>query len=605
MIGYLLVYLSLVSGSVFLSLFNKKFQNIVPVTAGSIIVFLYLFYILNILRAGFILLIIAIVFLYGYFIYQFCRSKNKKAILNNIFTPGFCVFTICFIVIYFITKDSVVLLWDELRLWAAYPKILYYDGGIQLGEHSKLLSSMQSYEPGMPLFQFFVSSVSLRFLESDLFFAYALFGLCLICPLTNKLTWKKWYFIPVMAFLFVFLPLCFSNNNFDGLVYYHTLFIEPVLGIYFAYNLYLAFQKDKDKVDLFGFVIAASGLTLMKDTGVVFAIFASLAYIINNYKKQNKKINVSWLPLVSSLAIFVSWKLVQNLYGNVNMYSEKVSISFESMQAIFGDFINALFTQNISTSTKAVFDQFLIFPVVILILVGLFIVFIKMHQKEDRKSYRVIFYIYLSCSATYMIGLLILYMISLHTVVCLPRYSSVIFIGGFFTLFYFVFDEFFENKLNIAYPVCGAIILLFIVPIKPPLETNRLIDGYIKESIIYSDKLSNNINDYSKDNYALVFTDETKAELDAVIYQHRIYFDLIDEGYGFDGERYLGDVNLKEEIQSKEYVYFILVKDSDAEEFSDYLNTKITQSTLFKVVKNQDTLHLEDVDDSTKIVIFN
>lgn len=41
-----------------------------------------------------------------------------------IFTPGFVVFLLGFIILYVLTLDNKVLLWDELRLCGAYPKLL-------------------------------------------------------------------------------------------------------------------------------------------------------------------------------------------------------------------------------------------------------------------------------------------------------------------------------------------------------------------------------------------------------------------------------------------------------------------------------------------------
>lgn len=50
-------------------------------------------------------------------IYNFIKSKNKKEIVNNIFTPGFVIFVFTMFAIFFIIRNNIVLLWDELRLW--------------------------------------------------------------------------------------------------------------------------------------------------------------------------------------------------------------------------------------------------------------------------------------------------------------------------------------------------------------------------------------------------------------------------------------------------------------------------------------------------------
>ena len=84
---------------------------------------------------------------------------QRKEILKNLFTPGLLIYSLCFILIYFITRNNDVLLWDELRLWGAYPKILFYDGSLQLDGDAQLINIMRSYNPGMPLFLFYVNII--------------------------------------------------------------------------------------------------------------------------------------------------------------------------------------------------------------------------------------------------------------------------------------------------------------------------------------------------------------------------------------------------------------------------------------------------------------
>lgn len=614
MINFILLFIFIISGSVFLSLFDKKFQNTIPVTTCFIVVYLYLFYIFNLLNAGIITLCIFIVFLYGFFIYKFLVSKDKSSILNNIFTPGFLVFTICFILIYFITKDSLIYLWDELRLWGAYPKLLYFDSNIQLGIYSKLLNSMQSYEPGMPLFQVFLSKLLFRFKESDLFFSYCIFVLSLLCPMTNKLTWKKWYFIPIMVVLFLFLPLAFSNSQFDHLTYYKTLFIEPILAISFAYCMFLSFDKNKDLINFICFIISVSCLTLMKDTGILFAFFASLSYFINSYslKKKNKKVNIksnliNVIPFVISFVIFISWKLVQQIFKNVNMYSDGAYLKFDIVKRVIKEICKSLIHTNVSTSSISFFNKFLIFPILFILIIILFVFFIRLHDKKSQKEYKVVFFSYLGVSFVYVIGTFILYIVSLHGVYSYERYLSVIFESGFFILFYFIFNEYFDDKIKLKFIGLILFILIFIVPFKLPVNISDGLLNNSSESLIYSDKLSDKLNDYSKNDYALIFSEESSAGFSYVIYQHHVYFDLIDEGYGFDDHFYfLNDKDFLKEINSKQYIYLMILDDRDKISFSDYFNTAVNESTLYKVSKKDGKVLLTNVDDKNdKILLDN
>lgn len=108
-------------------------------------------------------------FCYIFFLYKFIKSTKEERIIiiKNIFTPGAIIFIIVFCLITLITRGRYVFLWDELRLWGAYPKILYYDGSLQLGENIQLMPKMQSYEPAMPLFQFLFAKSAGIFTESN------------------------------------------------------------------------------------------------------------------------------------------------------------------------------------------------------------------------------------------------------------------------------------------------------------------------------------------------------------------------------------------------------------------------------------------------------
>ena len=125
MLRLILPFLALSSGSIFGTLFKKRYEETLPLTIMLIPIILYIFYIFNILTIGFFIIIVAIIGMYGCFIYKFLKKskEERQEILKNIFTPGLLVFVIVFLAIYFITSKNEVLLCDELRLWGAYPKI--------------------------------------------------------------------------------------------------------------------------------------------------------------------------------------------------------------------------------------------------------------------------------------------------------------------------------------------------------------------------------------------------------------------------------------------------------------------------------------------------
>ena len=330
MINLIFLFFSLSGFSCLGALYKKKYEEVMPITVVGIMLFLYLFYIFNILNIGCIILVLLFIFCYLFFAIKFFKMNKieKEEIFSYIFTPGFFIFLFGFVFIYILTYSNKVLLHDELRLWGAYPKILFYDGSLQLGDNSYLLSGMRSYNPGMPLFIYFVLKIMGTFKENILFFAYSLVGFSLLIPITKNIKWKEWTKIPFFLFGLIFLPLLFANSNNDNLVYYYTLYIEPVLGIIFGYAMYLTFDNIlKDKFKYLLLLVMVSGVVLFKDTGILFALTVGLSFIFceifnyKNYKKEKGGIMKLILVIVIPLLIFGSWKGVQSLYKSENMYT--------------------------------------------------------------------------------------------------------------------------------------------------------------------------------------------------------------------------------------------------------------------------------------------
>ena len=282
---FILIFLALCSGSILTVLLTKrKAEEAVPFTITSVIIILFLFYISNHLNAGyyFLLSIVGLVYLFAimFVLYAYFKNHDTKALTNiaqRLFTPGMLIFLVLSIGLYIITKKNLVYEWDSLRLWGAYPKALYYTNQLQLGSESLIYSNMQTYPPGMALFQYFVQRLSGAFHESGLSWEYGMFAVSIFLPATRNANWKDLWWIIVSAFLIFVTPLFFSNSGLDYLYMYRSLYIDPILGLLFAYCLFIGFQDDfSDTYSFIRFGAGLGALTLMKNSGVTLAIIALL-----------------------------------------------------------------------------------------------------------------------------------------------------------------------------------------------------------------------------------------------------------------------------------------------------------------------------------------
>lgn len=268
-------------GSIFGSVYlNKRYEEMMPMTVMVIIFTLFIFYILNIVLIGYYLILVAGAALVILSAVKFFKEKGiRKQAINNFFTPGLLIFAILAIMIYFVTRHNFVMLFDELRLWALYPKSIFVSNKLMLGSN---LHFSSDYYPGMPLFQYFFARNVGHFSEGHLYLSYALVVLSFLMPITKKVKWKNfWAIIPLIILLFTF-PMLFANSGFDTEYYYKSLYIDPALGMAFGYGLFLSTQDLKnDKYKYILFCLSLSMIVLMKAVGVVLAACVILSYLFN------------------------------------------------------------------------------------------------------------------------------------------------------------------------------------------------------------------------------------------------------------------------------------------------------------------------------------
>lgn len=608
MFSLILVFLSFSCISCLGTLFNKKYEESLPINVIGIMIFLYIFYILDLLNIGFIILSIITILIYLYYLYRIIRMDRvkRKDVLRNLFTPGLLIYSLCFILIYLITRNNEVLLWDELRLWGAYPKILFYDGSLQLDGDAQLINTMRSYNPGMPLFLFYVTRVFGAFNENLLFFGYAIFGLSLLAPVLRNVKWKEWYYIPFWVVGIILFPLLFANSNNDLLIYYFTLFIEPALGIIFGYSMYLTFNSVlNDKFKYLLFIMVVSGAVLLKDTGILFSVIACVSFLINefvvhkNYKKEKYGLFKLVIPVLIALVLFGSWKLVQGFYESENIYtsvlsSEEIVSLFTNPTSKQKDLLDAakkevLFTPIVKSNFPSL-DRFYSFPIMFFILLGFLISFAFIRNKTDLKNSLISVGCFGIGSIVFLLGTLFVYFFSIHTVASFPRYISLLFTAGSVIIGMLVCDEYSlvssKKKKYLNYYLCVIIFFCLVaMPIKQPttsvfnflIDTNDVVEGY-----------SDTIKEYTKpkDKIALVFNDDHKEIFGDVIFHHQIYMDLIDEGYYAFDKLYVSDESFDyDDYKDYDYLYFISINDKDLVDYSSNLDIEIKKSSLFEVSK--------------------
>jgi len=189
-IGLLLLSFTSVS-ALLVTKFNKKFEDGIAVAPLLIILILYLFSLVGLLEIGLYLSYVLIIACYGLAIYSFVRSSEKASLLKNFFTPAALVFFLSAIIIFIMCRNNVVLWWDELRLWGAYPKVMFHEDALPLFLQNRMWEDMAEYPPGMQLLQYFGLKFSFSFHESVLYIVYYWFMLTLLVPIISFIKKKE------------------------------------------------------------------------------------------------------------------------------------------------------------------------------------------------------------------------------------------------------------------------------------------------------------------------------------------------------------------------------------------------------------------------------
>ena len=224
------------------SVLRDKAEKVFPCILLSVIAVLYPFYCLDMLRLGRWLLY-GILMLTAVFALARLRETEGWKSLREALSPGICLFAgLCvFYILY--TRNHLVGLWDELRLWGAVPKALYVTESLQLGEAALIFDIMQPYPPGMPLLVYFLTALSPEFQEGAIFAVYGILFGALLLPTLANLKWKDYLLFLPAALLVICAPCLFTSHGGDGAWFYGSLYIDPILGVLAGYAFYMSCEE--------------------------------------------------------------------------------------------------------------------------------------------------------------------------------------------------------------------------------------------------------------------------------------------------------------------------------------------------------------------------
>ena len=541
MLSCLIAVILLSAAAFSLSLYLKKsFTQLLAPVLFCVIFVLYGFYLANALFLGRIAVILLLLLTV---LYTALRAKptpaDWKALLCRrsavLYGAGILVF-----VLFSCTK--FVSLYDSLRLWGAYPKLLHSTGLLQLGEDALLYPVMQSYPPGMPLLCYFFSGFSPVFPENALFFTYSFFGFSLMLPFLEESP-KKHSLLIFLAIIFV--PYLVTGMNDDGGLYYSSIFIDIPLGICCGYYFSHGFHP-KNKTDRFCALLACGILVLLKDSGAFLALCGIAGCFLCNLKIDRKTLFffVSAQLLLLLLA-YGSWKYIQSAYGVVRKISPSFTVpSVRTLGLLFLYFIKTP-VSGIVAATGAIHVSL---PAALIMIFTAKLLLARGNSGCDTKSHWLDVAVQFVCYCGFFIGYCFSFLDQMEYQVypSFVRYHCTLLICALYILAYdcrfchssyllslsreisgFIkgsaFHKLFRSAgavLRLGMILCmvfSTLLILFFQPSK-------------KEAFYVNSKASADIVSQYVEADSRIYLCMGDASADSILIQHRLYFELLDEG---------------------------------------------------------------------------
>lgn len=498
----ILIFLLLISsGSIFCSsYFNKKYEEVLPITCIGIVLISFIFGIIGILKFSTVFLLILGLVLIVLGIVKAIKDKKVINLLNNTFTPGFFVLVVLILIVILGIHGKYFDASDEFSHWGDIVKVMtiIQDFGTNPASHSVF----KTYPPGMSLFQYVLEEINIfvtkeAFNEWLCYLSYDIFSIALLLPVCSKMSFKK-ILSPIAVCIVIFLlPYSYYAASF------FSVYIDAFLGFLIAGGLLtLLWDKEND----IWFVIKMSAisfmLTLSKDAGLLFAIFFVVATVITYVLRNNKKIicKENIVTLIISLCSVAIPKLLWQLNININhavaVFSNKIDITSlinvltgkeDSYRLkVFKNYITKLVAGTKYVGATAFQLNYICYILIIILVSYLVIRYVLKKKRINEINAKVTFGYIVVSMVVYVAGLCVIYMYKFSEIEALGlasfvRYIYIVFLGDWFFILMSIIK--YANEVDsIRKPVMGIVICFAFLITNLEAVTTFVTNAYAKAS---------------------------------------------------------------------------------------------------------------------------
>lgn len=489
MLTQILLFGILISGSVWGSaVCKKRFEDLLPITCSMIVVILFLCGVAGLLKQG-VFVALAICFgLWMHAIVLLVKEKTWLQFVNNLVTPAFCLFVVAYIVLTYTNYGMMAATWDEFSHWADIVKAMVAVD--DFGTNPQAQSLFQSYPPGMSLFQYFFQKVFLLlnrnevFSEWRMYFSYQLLFLSFLMPFLRGLTFEK-LSVKTIFHMFVAAVLCCLGPMLIFEDIYIIILIDAFLGLIAGTGLAKIFVTEKKDWSYDAYILLnIVMLILVKDAGMLFAVFVFVTYILDNifYRKAGIKRNGLW-SVLALMALLVPKKLWEyNIkINNANVaFSNPIDLQ-ELFRVLLGiektnyrvevleNFFDGLFTRCFEISVFQIKIPYIILFVVLAVVCYVISRIYTNWNIKYAKKYRMVVALLGIETIIYVFGLCVTYMFKFSEyeavrIASFERYMNIMLEGIVIFLLMLIVNYVSSNQKQKYMGLCILLIVLAILP---------------------------------------------------------------------------------------------------------------------------------------------
>lgn len=627
LLRYILLYLIIISGSIFISYkSNKKIEKCIAPNICIIILSLYICGILEILKYG-----VWVVAVLNIILGLYAIIKIRKNIKERLLTPGFIFFSIIFFVLMITTYNKNLVDYDHYLYRSFNTKVMYYNDCINRG-----FSAL--YPPSINLLEYFFMKIIGVYTQGIEAFAVQLFGFSLLIPLFDRKESTKFTNF-IIAIVIICMPAILGN-----LIFYESAYPDALLGLIIGYSIYILCQENDNKFKIFSVSLILIISTITKPagfyiSGIIIGMYL-LIQLLNNKcnKKENIKIFLKskelkniFILTVLIVITFLSWKIYVKANNShttgvrgtnaTRVGESSINYTLKSLlTTTFGyyeenhdaaDSNNDLIPKIYSSYATIAPVRITMYGVIAIIAISLLLIYKYVIKEENKRKFANETIALIVGLAIYIAFLQLSYVLKFSTEEMLGhnglnRYLPTFLLGMiYFALASAIKNMEEKNDRKINFCILLSIIIAF-TPLQSIANVTVTSGIYNIQSIEYCNYgriPANKINKVIEENSEVISISQNEK---TNIYNWMIKYYLYPEHkvsvYNNINEKNIETIKTRIQEENIKYVYIVTTDKKLNEEINQQFNNNIVieNDTLYKINLNEEGIELEKVMNTNK-----